>query len=186
MGPLVAKGFLSGAQCSEYQRYFLESSPRRRTYQGLVNDDERLCYYVEGPAPCVPLLLNAISKVAEPGFRCRFRSELTSTPLIYRYPPGTGFLLHHDEVTEVEVSRSHENRQPVVGGDITVIVAISDPSDYEGGELVFPDYGLSIKLALGSVVIFPSHREYMHGVLPIKEGERFTMVARAQLEEGHE
>ena len=38
--------------------------------------------------------------------------------------------------------------------------------DYSGGEIEFPNYGISIKPEAGSMVIFPSYRPYVHHPKP--------------------
>lgn len=48
--------------------------------------------------------------------------------------------------------------------------------DYEGGELIFRDYDLQIKLTKGSLITFPGGIENIHRVEEIKSGERITIV----------
>lgn len=45
-----------------------------------------------------------------------------------------------------------------------VIMYIND--DYTNGELIFPDLNISIKPPAGSMVMFPTHEGYLHGVNP--------------------
>lgn len=48
--------------------------------------------------------------------------------------------------------------------------------EYDGGEIAFPDYDITIKPKTGDLVYFPSH--FIHEVLPILEGNnvrRYTM-----------
>lgn len=47
--------------------------------------------------------------------------------------------------------------------------------DYEGGEIEFPTYNLSLKLATGSLIMFPGNMNYPHSVKPIISGFRYTM-----------
>jgi len=62
---------------------------------------------------------------------------------------------------------------------LTVIVFLSDPRTYAGGELVIyrDDESKRLKLEQGSAVIFPSF--FDHEVLPVTQGIRRTMVAWA-------
>lgn len=48
-------------------------------------------------------------------------------------------------------------------------------SDYEGGEMIFPNSGVSIKPEAGSIIYFPSNFLYVHEVAEIKEGTRYSM-----------
>ncbi|MFN4090666.1 MAG: 2OG-Fe(II) oxygenase, partial [Alphaproteobacteria bacterium] len=56
--------------------------------------------------------------------------------------------------------------------DISATLFLSDPSDYEGGELTIEDtYGVSrVKLPAGSLVVYPSGS--IHEVTPVTAGER--------------
>lgn len=55
--------------------------------------------------------------------------------------------------------------------------------DYEGGELYFPDHDLDIKPKKYSYYVFPGGVENVHGVRPVLEGERYTMVSFWDFEE---
>lgn len=50
--------------------------------------------------------------------------------------------------------------------------------DYDGGELVFPDYDLKIKPKLNSLIMFPGNENYLHGVLEVSKGHRYTFGTR--------
>lgn len=51
----------------------------------------------------------------------------------------------------------------------SIVVYLND--NYEGGEINFPEKGVTIKPRLGSAVIFPSNE--MHQVFPVISGERY-------------
>lgn len=57
---------------------------------------------------------------------------------------------------------------------LTVVVQLSDPADYEGGELEFPDVVGPITKERGAAVIFPSFLR--HKVHPVTKGERFSIA----------
>lgn len=46
--------------------------------------------------------------------------------------------------------------------------------DYEGGEIYFPKFNVEIKPPKGSLLLFLS--EYLHGVKPITNGNRYSVV----------
>lgn len=46
--------------------------------------------------------------------------------------------------------------------------------DYTGGEINFPDYNLKIKPKANSLVIFPGNENYLHEVLTIQDGSRYS------------
>lgn len=58
--------------------------------------------------------------------------------------------------------------------DVSATLFLSDPADYDGGELVVHDtYGShEIKLTLGSLVVYPSGS--LHEVRPVVRGERLA------------
>ena len=48
--------------------------------------------------------------------------------------------------------------------------------DYDGGEIYFPNWDIEIKPKAGSLVIFPSNDEYVHGVKEIKNLNRYSIA----------
>jgi predicted 2-oxoglutarate/Fe(II)-dependent dioxygenase YbiX len=57
---------------------------------------------------------------------------------------------------------------------ISIIIALSDPRDYDGGELHFSELNKSYKLNKGSAVVFKS--DEMHGVTPVTSGKRKVII----------
>ena len=58
---------------------------------------------------------------------------------------------------------------------MSCVIALSNPDDYEGGELVLPELKRQFRLQKGSAILFdPS---LMHGVLPVTSGERHTLLS---------
>lgn len=55
---------------------------------------------------------------------------------------------------------------------IASIYYIND--DYVGGEIVFPDHNLKIKPKPNSLIIFPGNENYLHEVLRIIKGDRYS------------
>lgn len=58
---------------------------------------------------------------------------------------------------------------------MSIIIGLSEPSEYEGGELVFANYNLKYKIGKGSAVIFDS--KLLHEVLPVTKGKRYVLQA---------
>jgi len=54
----------------------------------------------------------------------------------------------------------------------SMIVYLND--DYEGGEIEFPNQGVSIKPQEGSLIVFPSNEPYLHKVNEVLSGKRYT------------
>ncbi len=58
---------------------------------------------------------------------------------------------------------------------MSIIIGLSNPDDYEGGELVFPSNNLKYKIGKGSAVIFDGR--LLHEVLPVTKGKRYVLQA---------
>jgi hypothetical protein len=54
----------------------------------------------------------------------------------------------------------------------SMIVYLND--EYEGGEIEFPNQGISLKPEEGSLIIFPSNEPYLHKVNEVLSGKRYT------------
>jgi PKHD-type hydroxylase len=89
-------------------------------------------------------------------------------PLISRYRAGMNYGPHVDDAM---MGRRVKERS-----DISVTVFLSDPGDYEGGELVMnsPFGRQEIKLPAGHAVVYPAST--LHQVAPVTRGERLAAV----------
>jgi len=58
---------------------------------------------------------------------------------------------------------------------MSIVIGLSDIHDYEGGELVFNDLNVKLKIPKGSAIIFDA--KLMHEVLPIISGNRYVLQA---------
>ena len=58
---------------------------------------------------------------------------------------------------------------------MSIIIGLSEPSDYEGGELVFPNNNLKYKIGKYDAVIFDGR--LLHEVLPVTKGKRYVLQA---------
>ncbi len=91
------------------------------------------------------------------------------TPRINRYTPEfPHYGAHVDGAVRV---RGDGER---VRTDLSCTVFLNDPEDYEGGELVMQDVGVShrFKLPAGHAVLYPS--DTLHEVTPVTCGERLA------------
>src|SRR6516225_12081700 len=91
-----------------------------------------------------------------------------SPPMMNRYAPGMEYGDHCDAA--------------ILGGgapmraDLSATVFVSDPGEYDGGDLVtdLVPGGHSTKLAAGDLILYPSTS--VHHVTPVTRGERIAMV----------
>jgi predicted 2-oxoglutarate/Fe(II)-dependent dioxygenase YbiX len=49
-------------------------------------------------------------------------------------------------------------------------------SNYEGGEFMFFDRSLTVRVPKGSAILFPSNFMYPHEILPIAKGVRYSII----------
>ena len=90
-------------------------------------------------------------------------------PLFNRYDEGMRFDPHVDNAIRFVPSANIRVRT-----DISATLFISEPRDYDGGELVIEDtYGSqSVKLPAGDLLLYPATS--LHRVTPIKRGVRWA------------
>ena len=81
---------------------------------------------------------------------------------------------HVDAETPLRDEDDREFWEKSMDRDLSVVYFLTD--DFTGGELVFPDLGVSLRPSRGTLVCFPSDHHYVHGVVPVKEGHRYTLV----------
>ena len=93
-------------------------------------------------------------------------------PLVSRYTPGMAYGLHVDDAL---MGPGGAERS-----DLAVTIFLSDPADYDGGELIVqgPMGEQQIKLPAGAGVVYPSSS--LHQVAPIERGERLAAVTWVQ------
>jgi PKHD-type hydroxylase len=90
-------------------------------------------------------------------------------PMLARYEPGMRYGPHADAAFLPLPSGSMRS-------DVSCTIFISDPSTYEGGELVIHLGGraMPLKFAAGSAVLYPSTT--LHEVLPVRSGVRLVSL----------
>jgi PKHD-type hydroxylase len=90
-------------------------------------------------------------------------------PMFNRYGEGMRFGAHVDGGVRIDPRTGRKLRT-----DISATLFLSDPDDYDGGELEVADtYGShSVKLAAGDLVLYPASS--LHQVTPITRGERLA------------
>lgn len=76
---------------------------------------------------------------------------------IARFEPGWGM---------------HEHFDAGKPNDIATLVYLNN--DYVGGDIYFPEYGISHKPEPGDLLCFPDNPDYVHGVKAISDGIRYT------------
>ena len=90
-------------------------------------------------------------------------------PLFNRYGVGDGFGAHVDSA--IRIRRGSDFR---IRSDLSATVFLSDPADYDGGELIVQtQFGeQSVKLPAGHMVLYPASSR--HRVAPVTRGVRIA------------
>ncbi len=93
-------------------------------------------------------------------------------PMFNRYAQGMQYGTHVDNAMMYQP-------QPV-RSDISVTVFLSDPSEYDGGELLIDDVAIrqKVKLAAGNALVYPSTS--LHRVEPVTRGARLAAIIWVQ------
>lgn len=104
-----------------------------------------------------------------PLFQAVARPKYIHSILLSRYDPGMDYGRYTDNAL-----MGHYR------SDISFTVFLSNPGDYDGGELVIEgaDDEHSYKLAAGSAIVYPSTS--LHRVDPVKQGVRLAAVGWVQ------
>lgn len=92
-------------------------------------------------------------------------------PLFNAYRGGQSFGTHVDNAVRYDRSRGAAE---ALRTDVSCTLFLSEPEDYDGGELVIEDtYGTpSVKLPAGHAVVYPGTS--LHRVTPVTRGERLA------------
>jgi len=112
-------------------------------------------------------ILNALAR--NPLFFSAALPLKTVPPLFNRYEGGEHYGLHIDGAVRAVPGSSHFIRT-----DLSSTLFLTDPADYDGGELVVQDtYGAhSVKLPAGDLVLYTSGS--LHRVNPVTRGARVS------------
>lgn len=68
----------------------------------------------------------------------------------------------------------HADHGPAYATTVSAVAYLND--DYEGGELIFPRFNLTMKPEPGDLVVFPSTFIYEHSSEPIVNGTKYSIV----------
>jgi PKHD-type hydroxylase len=135
-------------------------------YQGApVKYNQQIDERSEVAHQCQQIVLSALER--HPRFISASLPNIVYPPMFNRYSEGMTFGAHVDGSVRIH---PHDGRK--LRTDISATLFLSDPADYDGGELQIHDtYGLhSVKLAAGDIVVYPSTS--LHQVTPVTRGVR--------------
>lgn len=116
------------------------------------------------------IIRNALFR--HPDLRTAAYARNMANPTISRYEPGMNYGWHMDEALFPS--------QPAMRSDVSCTVFLSDPQDYDGGELMITlgQHVLPIKLAAGDAVLYPATT--IHQVASVTRGVRLVGITWMQ------
>jgi predicted 2-oxoglutarate/Fe(II)-dependent dioxygenase YbiX len=163
-------GFVSKVECSQlcqtYDRYATRSQVLDFNGEPLLYRNElRSLEVVSSTIGCA---VDRVLKVLEAEF-----AEIlyTETVFLARIGPGGRHPAHADNCKQDSAGNWIPNHTPA--RVYSAIAYLNCPA--EGGEIRFQNQDLTIKPRPGLLVAFPSDNNYLHEVLPVKKGYRYTL-----------
>jgi len=132
-----------------------------------VKNNEQVSSDPKGPDPRLREMQNLVMDLLwdhGPLYAAAQPKEIFS-PLFSRYTVGKSYGLHMDNALMADMRI-----------DLSLTLFLSDPADYEGGELIiyFPTGERSIKLPAGHAVLYPTTA--LHRVAEVTKGQRQVVV----------
>lgn len=118
----------------------------------------------------IELVRKAYACEIEPFFNCKLKS--LESPHVLRYSRGSHYKPHSDsDVIDPATGRwrKAQNR------DYSLLIYLDE--DFEGGELVFPNFDYKLRPEAGMLAAFPSDCRYLHGAMPVLSGVRHAIVS---------
>jgi PKHD-type hydroxylase len=137
-------------------------------YQGApVKFNQQIDERSQVAADCQRIILGALER--NPLFISAVLPNEVYPPMFNRYGQGMTFGAHVDGSVRIHPHTGRKLRT-----DVSATLFLSDPADYDGGELTVEDqYGShSVKLAAGDLVVYPATS--VHLVTPITRGVRLA------------
>jgi hypothetical protein len=126
-----------------------------------------------------PELVNGVIKtiverVIEPSYRVTV--QYWEWPQLLVYPEDGGHYKPHidGEYKFIDDKAPEGEWRRISDRDLSLLIYLND--NYEGGEVVFPDLNMQITPKQGQILIFPSNRHFLHGVMPVHGNTRHVIV----------
>jgi PKHD-type hydroxylase len=133
----------------------------------LAKDNEQVPEHEPAARQAGEAIVTALAR--SPLFRSAALPLHVFPPLFNRYTGGQSFGSHVDNAVRQVAGTAHQIRT-----DLSATLFLSEPDEYDGGELVIEDtYGVqAVKLAAGNMVLYPATS--LHHVRPVTRGARVS------------
>jgi len=171
---MTVPGFLTPEECQKWIKYFditageywMQTCFYDSLGMALIPDKEFMQREdVEITESEVGALVQKIQKSIEKGFDRKIKNNSTHAQ---KWPTGAFARWHSD---------SHDlEGNPTAWSDNKYASILYLNDTYGGGELVFRDHDLEVKLPAGTLISFPGGPENIHKVNEVLSGDRMTVV----------
>lgn len=118
------------------------------------------------------LLHHIVKNVINPFYQ--FEVNSSEVPQLLCYNVGGHYQPHIDGEGIWTAPDQTQIWRKTVDRDLSMVLYLND--DFKGGDFVFPDLKIKVRPEPGLLICFPSNRYYRHGVEPVIEGNRYSMV----------
>lgn len=169
---LQIPGVLAGQELAHCQRLlerteWIDGRVTAGHQSAQVKHNRQLAEHSEIAVELGKIVLGAVSR--SPLFISAALPNRIFPPLFNCYEVGDGFGTHVDNAIRIVSATGMRVRT-----DVSATLFFSEPTDYDGGELIVEDtYGThSVKLSAGAVVLYPASS--LHHVNPITRGRRIA------------
>jgi hypothetical protein len=125
-------------------------------------------------APCRALVERLIRERIERHYGVEF--EAIHGLYVLKYKEG-GFHVPHNDSEEQRLKEGELRWVRVLPRDVSILIYLSDSSDYTGGSLYFPELYVAVRPQLGMAVTFPSDHRFVHAAEPITSGTRYAIAS---------
>ena len=141
-------------------------------YQGApVKFNQQIDEQSDVAAACQRIIVPALER--NPEFISAVLPNVLYPLMFNRYGEGMTFGAHVDGSVRIHPQDGRKIRT-----DVSATLFLTNPEDYDGGELIVDDGSHSVKLAAGDMVVYPATS--LHRVAPITRGVRTSCFFWAQ------
>jgi len=125
----------------------------------------------------VDLFRQTVREIINPFYGIEiYQSEM---PQILSYGIGGHYRPHIDAESLWQAPDGEIIWKKSIDRDLSILFFLND--DFEGGDFVFSDLKIRIRPEPGMLVCFPSNHHYKHGVEPVTNGQRYSIVCWSQV-----
>lgn len=177
-GFLVIENFLAPAQCQSIVTYAETQQARQSTVHGGAAARSKTLSHTR-ITDYIPItgirdeVTGFMRRVFGDILQSQYGESLLwfEEPEILRYQPGGEYREHADaENWDKQEQRwvQHVDRH------YSLLLYLN--SEFTGGEIEFPNFGLRLYPKPGMLVLFPADHRYVHAARPTQSGQRYTLV----------